>query len=150
MKKILLTTVLLFVAAPALAKDWSSNPTPWTIDRGDGVHIPNPKCWSDKCKNTGDPDKPKPVDPPSKEVDHNDPAPLHDTAEVHNGFSCYYPSWDAWVYHAAARPNMTPEHDASAKGEALDRLGRIGDDRARELVCRKWQIDAGFKIAKVL
>ena len=32
--------------------------TPWTIDRGDGVHVPNPSCSSAACRDTGIPDKP--------------------------------------------------------------------------------------------
>lgn len=113
-----------FAAGQALA-------TPWTDDNGN----PNPECLSKHCHETGIPDPHGPTggsyDPPPK--------------EQHNGFSCYHEG--AWVYHAAARFNMTPQHDSAAKNEALDRLERLGDAVAMTKVCKAWQIAAGFKIA---
>jgi hypothetical protein len=119
--------IIGFAAGQALA-------TPWTDENGN----PNPECLSKHCHETGIPDPHGPTggsyDPPPK--------------EQHNGFSCYHEG--AWVYHAAARFNMTPQHDSSAKNEALDRLERLGDAVAMTKVCRAWQIAAGFKIAAVL
>jgi hypothetical protein len=110
--------------------------TPWTIDRGDGVHIPNPACNAQTCPNT--------AQPPHELHGNSAESPL---PETHNGFSCAHSG--RWVYHPAARPRMTPEHDAAAKAEALGRLARLGD-KARDMKCRPWQIAAGFKIASVL
>ena len=128
----------LVVALVAICWLSPARATPWTDENGN----PNPECLSQKCHETGVKDKPLP------RGDDHAPEWVPDTP--HAGFTCYYAPWSAWVYHAAARPNMTAEHDAAAMGEALARLERLGDDRARELVCRKWQINAGFKIAKVL
>jgi hypothetical protein len=110
--------------------------TPWTDEQGN----PNPACLSQHCHDTGVPDAP-PV------VDHSDPTPLHGDFTPHNGFSCAHSGH--WVYHPAARPVMTPAHDAAAKVEALDRLARLGD-KAADMKCRPWQIAAGFKIAGVM
>ena len=116
-----------FAAGQALA-------TPWTDDNGN----PNPDCLSKHCHETGITDPHEPTggsyDPPPK--------------EQHNGFSCYHKG--AWVYHAAARFDMTPQHDSAAKNEALDRLERLGDEVAMTKACKPWQIAAGFKIAEVL
>jgi hypothetical protein len=116
-----------FAAGQALA-------TPWTDEEGN----PNPECLSAKCHETGIPDPREPTggsyDPPPK--------------EKHNGFSCYHEG--AWVYHAAARFNMTQQHSSAAKNEALYRLDRLGDAVAMTKICRPWQIAAGFKIAEVL
>jgi hypothetical protein len=118
-----------FAAGQALA-------TPWTDEKGN----PNPDCLSTHCHETGIPDPREPTggsyDPPPK--------------EQHNGFSCYFAPQTAWVYHAAARFNMTPQHDSAARNEALDRLERLGDAVAMTKVCRPWQIAAGFKIAEAL
>jgi hypothetical protein len=97
---------------------------------------------SEDCHKTGIPD---PVKPIGGSYDPREPGQA--TAEVHNGFSCFYSPWDAWVYHTAARFDMSPEHDAAAKAEALARLARLGDVVAMTKVCRPWQITAGFKIA---
>lgn len=123
--------VMGFVAGQALA-------TPWTDENGN----PNPECLSTHCHETGVKDKPLP------RGDDHAPELAPDTP--HAGFSCYFAPWGAWVYHAAARPNMTLAHDDAAKGEALDRLERLGVAVAMTKVCRKWQTAAGFKIAKVL
>ena len=108
--------------------------TPWTDEQGN----PNPECLSKHCHETGIPDPHEPTggsyDTPPK--------------EQHNGFSCYHEG--AWVYHPAARLNMTPQHDSAAKNEALDRLERLGDAVAMTKVCKPWQIAAGFNIAEVL
>lgn len=123
--------VALLVAMCALSP---ARATSWTDEDGN----PNPDCLSTKCHETGIPDPHEPTggsyDPPPK--------------EQHNGFSCYHEG--AWVYHAAARFDMTPAHDAAAKNEALDRLERLGDAVAMTKACRDWQIAAGFKIAEVL
>lgn len=120
-----------FAAGQALA-------TPWTDENGN----PNPDCLSSHCHETGIPDAPtKPHEPTGGSYD---PPPK----EQHNGFSCYHEG--AWVYHAAARFNMTPAHEAAAKNEALDRLERLGDAVAMTKVCKPWQIAAGFKIAEIL
>ena len=58
--------------------------TDWTIDRGDGVHIPNPRCLSKHCQETGIPDTP--AKPDQRGDDH---APEWYN-EIHNGFSCAY------------------------------------------------------------
>lgn len=128
----------LFLAAPVFAN------TPWTIKDENGNWIDNPACVQPACG----PELPPPT--VGVDVPHRDPAPLHGLSEVHKGFDCYYAPKHAWVYHAAARPNMTPEHDAAAKGEALARFERLGVAVAMTKVCRQWQINAGFKIAGVL
>jgi hypothetical protein len=115
--------------------------TPWTDEDGN----PNPECLSKHCHETGIPD---PHEPTGGSYDPREPGQA--TAEVHKGFDCYYAPWAAWVYHTAARFNMSPQHDAAAKNEALDRLERLGDAVAMTKVCRAWQIAAGFKIAAVL
>jgi hypothetical protein len=123
--------VIGFAAGQALA-------TPWTDEHGN----PNPRCLSEDCHKTGIPDTPQ------EPREHREPATP--PKEVHNGFSCYFAPQTAWVYHPAARFNMTPAHDSSAKNEALDRMERLGDAVAMTKVCRPWQIKAGFKIAEVM
>ena len=118
--------------------------TPWTDENGK----PNPECYSEKCNETGEKDPPPAII--GVDVPHRDPAPLHGLPEVHNGFSCYYAAWGAWVFHAAARPVMTMEHVAAAKQEALGRRARLGDAVAMTKVCKPWQVRAGFEIAEVL
>ena len=112
--------------------------TDWTIDRGDGVHVPNPRCPSKHCQETGIPDTP--AKPDQRGDDH---APEW-YKEIHSGYSCaYLGKW--WVDHPAARFNMTPEHIAASHKEALDRQARLGD-RAKDMVCKPWQVRAGFVI----
>jgi hypothetical protein len=123
-----------FAAGQALA-------TPWTDEHGN----PNPECLKKECQLTGVPD---PREPTGGSYDPREPGQA--TAEVHNGFSCYFAPQTAWVYHAAARFDMTPQHESAAKNEALDRLERLGDAGAMTKGCRPWQIKAGFKIAEVL
>lgn len=125
--------VALLVAMCALSP---ARATPWTDENGN----PNPRCLSENCHKTGIPDPHEPTG------GSYDPAPK----EKHSGFECYYAAWSAWVYHAAARFDMSQQHDSAAKGEALDRLERLGDAIAMTKVCRDWQIKAGFKIAAVL
>lgn len=134
----------LVVALVAICALSPARATPWTDENGN----PNPECLSTHCRETGVKDAPPAII--GVDVPHRDPAPLHGLPEVHKGFDCFYAPWGAWVYHAAARLNMTTEHDAAAMGEALHRLDRLGDEVAMTKVCRKWQINAGFKIAKVL
>jgi hypothetical protein len=114
----------------------SAMATPWTDENGN----PNPECLKKECQLTGIPD---PLGPTGGSYDLP-------PKEKHNGFSCYFAPQTAWVYHAAARFEMTPQHDSAAKNEALDRLERLGDEVAMTKVCRPWQIAAGFKIAEVL
>lgn len=115
--------------------------TDWTIDRGDGVHIPNPACLSKHCHETGIPDAPVKPDAPQEQRGDDHAPEWH--KEIHNGFSCAYAG--NWVAHPAARPVMTPEHKAAAIQEALDRKASLGD-RAKDMVCKPWQVRAGFVI----
>lgn len=125
--------VALLVAMCALSP---ARATPWTDEDGN----PNSECLTKECQLTGIPAPHEPTggsyDPPPK--------------EKHSGFECYYAPWNAWVYHAAARFDMSQQHDSAAKNEALDRLERLGDAVAMTKVCRDWQINAGFEIAAVL
>jgi hypothetical protein len=115
--------------------------TPWTDEKGN----PNPECYSQQCHETGVKDAPLGDKKPKHRPDNW--KPHTPTPEVHNGFSCAYNG--NWVYHTAARFNMTPEHDAAAKAEALARLVRLGD-KAKDMKCRPWMIRSGFKIAGVM
>lgn len=59
LRRILPAAALILIACAGYALA-----TPWTIDRGDGVHVPNPSCSSAACHDTGIPDKPsKPGQP---------------------------------------------------------------------------------------
>jgi hypothetical protein len=130
----------LVAALVAMCALSPSHATPWTDETGN----PNPECLKKECQLTGIPDEPvKPHEPTGGSYDLP-------PKEKHNGFSCYFAPQTAWVYHAAARFEMTPQHDSAAKNEALDRLERLGDAVAMTKVCRPWQIAAGFKIAEVL
>lgn len=114
----------------------------WTVQDSTGSWVPNPACTPSTCA---------PEPPVVSQKQHSDghkPATVPNTP--HNGFSCYYAPWSSWVYHAAARFEMTMEHVAAAKQEALDRRARLGDAVAMTKVCKAWQIKAGFKIAEVL
>ena len=105
----------------------------WTILDENGHWVDNPDCKQPECG---------PELPAKPDQRGDDPAPEWHK-EIHNGFSCAYAG--NWVAHPAARPVMTPEHIAASHKEALDRQARLGD-RAKDMVCKPWQVRAGFVI----
>jgi hypothetical protein len=140
--KIVAAVFLVLVALLLGFSATDSKAVSWTVQDSTGSWVPNPACTPSTCAPE------PPVVPQKQHSDEHTPAAVPNTP--HNGFSCYYAVWSAWVYHAAARFDMTQQHDSAAKNEALDRLERLGDAVAMTKVCRPWQIAAGFKIAEVL